>query len=48
MERDTKLAIASLMVVAFTIDTDFTGALLLVTAIERGFSTDITDTGTRS
>lgn len=44
MERDTKLAIASLMVVAFTIGTDFTGALLLVTAIERGFSTDITTT----
>ena len=44
MDRDTKLAIASLMVVAFTIGTDFTGALLLVTAIERDFATDITTT----
>ena len=44
MERDTKLAIATLMVMAFTIGTDFTGALLLVTAIERELSADITTT----
>lgn len=44
MHRDTKLAIATLMVVAFTIGTDFTGALLLVTAIERELSADITTT----
>ena len=44
MERDTKLAIVTLMVVAFTIGTDFTGALLLVTAIERELSADISTT----
>ena len=44
MERDTKLAIATLMVMAFTIGTDFTGALLLVTAIERELAADITTT----
>jgi len=44
MERDTKLAIATLMVMAFTIGTDFTGALLLVTAIERELSADISTT----
>lgn len=44
MERDTKLVIATLMVMAFTIGTDFTGALLLVTAIERELSADITTT----
>ena len=44
MERDTKLAIATLMVMAFTIGTDFTGALLLVTAIERELAADISTT----
>ena len=44
MERDTKLAIATLMVMAFTIGTDFTGALRLVTAIERELSADISTT----
>ena len=44
MGKDTKLAIATLMIAALTIGTDFTGALLLVTAIERDFSIDITTT----
>jgi hypothetical protein len=41
MDRDTKPVIATLMVAALTIGTDFTGALLLVTPIERDFSADI-------
>ena len=44
MDRDTKPVIATLMVAALTIGTDFTGALLLVTPIERDFSADITTT----
>ena len=44
MDRATKLVIATLMVASFTIGTDFTGALLLVTAIEREFAVDITTT----
>ncbi len=44
MGKDAKLVIATLMVVAFTIGTDFTGALILVTAIERELSADITTT----
>lgn len=44
MDRKTKVAIATLMIVALMIGTDFTGALLLVTPIERDFSTDITTT----
>ncbi|MEM9682162.1 MAG: MFS transporter [Pseudomonadota bacterium] len=44
MDSATKLVIATLMVASFTIGTDFTGALLLVTAIEREFSVDITTT----
>ena len=44
MDRDTRLAIATLMLAAFTVGTDFTGALLLVTPIEQDFSVDITTT----
>lgn len=44
MGRDTKLAIMTLMIAALMIGTDFTGALLLVTPIERDFSVDITTT----
>ena len=44
MRRDTKLAIATLMVAALTIGMDFTGALLLVTPIEQDFSVDVTTT----
>ena len=44
MDKDTRLTIASLMIAGLTIGTDFTGALLLVTPIERDFSVDITTT----
>lgn len=44
LDRETKFIIATLMVVAFMIGTDFIGAALLVTAIEREFDTDITTT----
>ena len=44
MDRETKFVIATLMVVAFMIGTDFIGAALLVTAIEKEFDTDITTT----
>ncbi|MEM7172821.1 MAG: MFS transporter [Pseudomonadota bacterium] len=44
MDKKTKLTIATLMFAALTIGTDFTGALLLVTAIEKDFSVDITTT----
>ena len=44
MGKDTKLAIVTLMVMAFTIGTDFTGALILVTAIERELAADISTT----
>lgn len=40
----TVLGIATLMITAFTIGTDFTGALLLVPAIEADLSADITTT----
>lgn len=44
MDKATRLTIATLMIAALTIGTDFTGALLLVTPIERDFSVDITTT----
>ena len=44
MSAHTRLIIATLMVAAFTIGTDFTGALLLVSAIEDDFGADITTT----
>jgi len=44
VDRHTKFIIATLMVVAFLIGTDFIGAALLVTAIEHEFDTDITTT----
>ncbi|MEM7121512.1 MAG: MFS transporter [Pseudomonadota bacterium] len=44
MDRETKFVITTLMVVAFMIGTDFIGAALLVTAIEKEFDTDITTT----
>ena len=44
MDRRTKLSIATLMIAAFMIGTDFTGVLLLITPIEREFSADITTT----
>lgn len=39
-----KLAIAAILVVAFTVGTDFTGALLLIPSIENEFAVDITTT----
>ncbi len=44
MSGSTRLIIAILMITAFIIGTDFTGALLLVPAIELEFSADITTT----
>lgn len=44
MGKETRLAIMTLMIAALTIGTDFTGALLLVTPIEREFKVDITTT----
>lgn len=44
MAKETRLALITLMVAALTIGTDFTGALLLVTSIERDFAIDITTT----
>jgi len=44
MSGHTKLCIATLMITAFIIGTDFTGALLLVSAIESEFSANITTT----
>ena len=44
MSGHTKLSIAALMITAFIIGTDFTGALLLVPAIEGEFSANITTT----
>jgi len=44
LDGRTKLSIATLMIAAFMIGTDFTGALLLVTPIEKDFSADITTT----
>lgn len=44
MSKETKLAIATLMMAGFMVGTDFTGALLLVTPIEQDFSVDITTT----
>lgn len=40
----SRYAIATLMITAFIMGTDFTGVLLLVTPIESDFSTDITST----
>lgn len=44
MDKQTKFVVATLMVIAFMIGTDFIGAALLVTAIEKEFDTDITTT----
>ena len=44
MSKELKLSIVTLMIAAFTIGTDFTGALLLVPRIENSFSADITTT----
>lgn len=44
MGSETRLVIVTLMIAALTIGTDFTGALLLVTPIERDFAVDITTT----
>ncbi len=44
MKTDIKLSVVTLMIAAFTIGTDFTGALLLVPRIENSFGADITTT----
>ncbi|MCL6284629.1 MFS transporter [Ruegeria sp. 2012CJ41-6] len=44
MDRKNTLSIAALMVTAFAVGIDFTGAMLLVPAIELAFDTDITST----
>ncbi len=44
VDKQSRFIIATLMVVAFMIGTDFIGAALLVTAIEKEFDTDITTT----
>jgi len=44
MERDSIIKVIALMVTAFGIGIDFTGALMLVPAIEDSFDTDITST----
>ena len=44
MDRSTRLSLAALLLVGFTVGTDFTGILLLVPAIENEFSADITTT----
>ncbi len=44
MSTELKLRIVTLMIAAFTIGTDFTGALLLVPRIENAFGADITTT----
>lgn len=44
MSAGLKLSIVTLMIAAFTIGTDFTGALLLVPRIENAFGADITTT----
>ena len=44
MSAELKLSILTLMIAAFTIGTDFTGALLLVPRIENSFGADITTT----
>lgn len=44
MDRRTRLSIATLLIAAFTIGTDFTGTLLLVAPIENEFAVDITTT----
>lgn len=44
MERDSIIKVIALMVTAFGIGIDFTGALMLVPAIENSFDADITST----
>ncbi len=44
MDARTRLSIAILMLLAFTVGTDFTGAIFLVPPIERDFAADITTT----
>ena len=44
MDGKAKRVLAAISVTAFVIGTDFTGAMLLVTPIEREFSVDITTT----
>ncbi|MFA3919784.1 MFS transporter [Ruegeria hyattellae] len=44
MDRKSTLSIAALMVTAFAVGIDFTGAMLLVPAIELSFDADITST----
>lgn len=44
MERDGIIKVIALMVTAFGIGIDFTGALILVPAIENSFDADITST----
>ncbi len=44
MERSSIIKVIALMVTAFGIGIDFTGALMLVPAIENSFDTDITST----
>ncbi len=44
MDQKSTLSIAALMVTAFAIGIDFTGAMLLVPAIELSFDSDITST----
>ncbi|SDX02536.1 Predicted arabinose efflux permease, MFS family [Ruegeria halocynthiae] len=44
MDRNSIIKIIALMVTAFGIGIDFTGALMLVPAIENSFDTDITST----
>ena len=44
MDRQTKAIIATLLVAAFMVGTDFTGAMMLVTPIELEYGADITTT----
>jgi MFS family permease len=44
MDSQTRVVVACLCVVGFTIGTDFTGALMLVTPVEQEFGADITTT----
>ena len=44
MDRSSIVKVIALMVTGFGIGTDFTGALMLVPAIENSFDADITST----